>query len=523
MNRIGAMCMAVATLLILAAAGTMTSPVAALASSVPACQNDFGSKTPVLLVHGFHEGTDVWASMTKAIQAAIPEVTVVTPFDYPDTQWVTDSSIGPKLAAVIRCLATDSKQNGGPGKVIIVAHSMGGLAVRCAVDPKCAGSGAVSQQQIGLVITLGTPNTGSLLATTGNALSTTGVIGCEVILALQTGLNLPCPDLGSWLFGANTPAAQAMAIGLDGQPSQDLSALQALPSTIPLDAIAGQVTVTTSLFGLGLFQINGPQSDLGDLVVPVASALDGAPPTSPAHPGTSTPHSGPGSGTLTISCGTVSVSDLLGPGPASVIPDVTCWHLTETTDKTWQGDVVAAVQTAAAALSSAALAAIPEFFVHNGYELGSLYKYPNFPATIGLDNHDSLSKLNWTQVTSSKATATGTLNYDNCTPDCASGTYVQYPVQLAASDPMHCTVAVYEPYSDVSQETQAYVFNRIQLTALGGNPPSYLVGSIAALPAACGSAQGTSGVSCPSSAQLVAAWNAAPATIRQSWAAPGLT
>ena len=279
-NRIGAMCMAVATLLILAAAGTMTSPaaVAAPASSVPACQNDFGSKTPVLLVHGFHEGTDVWASMTKAIQTAIPEVTVVTPFDYPDTQWVTDSSIGPKLAAVIRCLATDSKQNGGPGKVIIVAHSMGGLAVRCAVDPKCAGTGAVSQQQIGLVITLGTPNTGSLLATTGNALSTTEVIGCEVILALQTGLNLPCPDLGSWLFGADTPAAQAMAIGLDGQPSHDLSALQALPSTIPLDAIAGQVTVTTSLFDLGPFQINGPQSDLGDLVVPVASALDGAPP-----------------------------------------------------------------------------------------------------------------------------------------------------------------------------------------------------------------------------------------------------
>lgn len=215
MNRMGAWRRAASAMLILAATGTITTSAAAAApaSSVAACQNDFGSKTPVLLVHGFHEGTDIWASMTKTIQAAIPDVKVVTPFDYPNTAWVKDPSVGPKLASTIRCLATNSKNNAGPGKVIIVAHSMGGLAVRCAVDPTCAGTDAVNQQQIGLVITLGTPNTGSPLATTGNGLSTTSLIACEAIVAFGTGFNLPCPDLGGWLFGANSPAAQPWRSG----------------------------------------------------------------------------------------------------------------------------------------------------------------------------------------------------------------------------------------------------------------------------------------------------------------------
>jgi pimeloyl-ACP methyl ester carboxylesterase len=350
-----------AALLILAATGAVTYPAAAAAParSVPACENNFGAKTPVLLVHGFHEGTDVWGSMTKAIQAAVPEAAVVAPFDYPNTDWVTDPSVGPKLAEVIRCLATDSKDNGGAGKVIIVAHSMGGLAVRCAVDPKCAGTDAVNQQQIGLVITLGTPNTGSWLATAGNALSSADVIACEAILALQTGFNLPCPDLGGWLLGSNSPAAQAMAIGLDGKPSQDLSALQALPSTIPLDAVAGQITVTTSLFDLPPFHVNGPQFDLGDLVVLPASAQDGAPPTTPAHPGTSTPHPGPGSGTVTIPCGTISIPSLIGSQPAAAVPDMKCWHLTETTNQTWQAHVLAAIQAYLSSLSLTGLTWTP--------------------------------------------------------------------------------------------------------------------------------------------------------------------
>ena len=94
-----------ATLLLLASAGTVIAPTAAASpggtssiSSSPICPDDFGAKIPVLLVHGFHEGTDVWASLTKAIEQGIPDAAVVTPFDYPSTQWVTDPAVAPKLA-----------------------------------------------------------------------------------------------------------------------------------------------------------------------------------------------------------------------------------------------------------------------------------------------------------------------------------------------------------------------------------------------------------------------------------------
>lgn len=334
----------VVVLLMLALAATIMTPArgAVSAATAPSCENDFGTKTPVLLVHGFREGPGVWTSMTHTIETAIPGVAVVAPFDYQaeNTQWVNNANIGPKLAREITCLATASGVNGGLGKVIVIAHSMGGLAVRCAVDPACAGADvAANAKQIGLVITLGTPNTGSLLATTGDVLSDTGSVACAVLVAEGT---VPgCPDLLGWLFGANSLAATAMAVGPDGKPSPDLQALKALPSGIPLYALAGKVTVTTSLFDLPPFQVSGPElGDFGDLVVSVDSALDGAPPSTPAHPGRSTPHPGPGSGSGTISCGTVSLPSLMGPLSASVIPDVTCWHLTELTDSAWQAAVV---------------------------------------------------------------------------------------------------------------------------------------------------------------------------------------
>lgn len=138
-------------------------------------------------------------------------------------------------------------------------------------------------------------------------------------------------------------------------------------------------------------------------------------------------------------------------------------------------------------IASASAQAPPALYVHNGIVLGSLFKPPHFPATIGLDNHDFLSGLHWAPISSNDAAAQGTLNVDNCTPSCASGTTVQYPIELIASNPQHCTVAVYKPYSTVSKQEQAYVFNKIQLKALSGNPPSSLVGSTPTLPPACNS------------------------------------
>ena len=141
--------------------------------------------------------------------------------------------------------------------------------------------------------------------------------------------------------------------------------------------------------------------------------------------------------------------------------------------------------TPSPAPASPSAGATPEFYVHNGYERGSIYQYPDFPTTIGLDNHESISGLQWAQPTPAGITATGTLNFDTCTPDCAAGTYVTYPVELMVSALQNCTVKVYQPHSGQFSAKEAYVYNMIYVKALSGNPPSYLVGNTETLPPAC--------------------------------------
>jgi hypothetical protein len=69
--------------------------------------------------------------------------------------------------------------------------------------------------------------------------------------------------------------------------------------------------------------------------------------------------------------------------------------------------------------------------------------------------------------------ATGTLHYDDCKPDCASGSYITYSIQILTSDPQRCPVKL---HADSSQAVQEYVFNKIDIIAMKGSPPSYLVG-----------------------------------------------
>jgi len=324
-----AACAALAVML-LPAAAVAPGRAGALAGGAP-CPGASGlaDKIPVLLVHGFTDGPFTWEdggahSMTAAIRA-VPGVKVVPEFDYFDenTRWVTDSHIGPALAADITCLASASARQGGPGKVIIVAHSMGGLAVRCALDPACAGK-AAKAAQIGLVITLDTPNTGSPLAGTtpvkghykgnGGWLSTLMASTCDSSLACREFFGAPV-----------SPAARAMA-----QKSADLRNLAPLPGSVPVFAMAGQIMVTDTVFGLPVHSW-----DIGDGVVLEDSALA----EGPAHGA----HTGPGSGQALLSCGTIQLSQLdlfhVSPIPRITSLSLTCYHTSEITSPAWQADV----------------------------------------------------------------------------------------------------------------------------------------------------------------------------------------
>ena len=287
-----------------------------------------------------------------AIKGAVPGVTTVT-FNYKaaNTDWVTNPAIGPQLAQCITWLARTSLADGGPGQVIIVAHSLGGLAVRCAVDAACVQNGgkgpAADPSMIGLVITLGTPNTGSMLASAATSFAS-GYKGPKT-RAKPAG---PIENL-DWLLCQHIRGCEGVALGYDspaaramqpGSAQLDPAVLKPLPSSIPLDAIAGKISLTTTLLTAGLYALP-TGADVGDAVVSVGSAQDtqGVP-----------PHPAKGNWQPTIDCGSIPVDSFV-PGLASGVPvqlpDLKCWHETETTDAVWQQDIITAIQPVAQALS----------------------------------------------------------------------------------------------------------------------------------------------------------------------------
>ena len=306
---------------------------------IPATQQ-VGTATPVLMVHGFDDSSSRFTgpgSLQGAIRSALGNAVVPLPFDYSgsNTKWVTDPAIGPQLAKCITWLADTSVQQRGSGRIIIVAHSMGGLAVRCALDPACVkvtGTGpAADPKLIGLIITLGTPNIGS------NP-QTSGPVGDKICPQI--------PQCNSWLNLKDTPAARAMLPG-----SSELANLAPLPAQIPLVAIAGKISFTADLFGSVLNRLNsglGGEWDGGDGIVPVSSAL--------AEAQSSAGHDWPGAKSITVNCGSIPLQEITAWTAATAAlkapaPPVTCWHLTETTDPAWQADVVSAIQPVAKALS----------------------------------------------------------------------------------------------------------------------------------------------------------------------------
>jgi hypothetical protein len=114
----------------------------------------------------------------------------------------------------------------------------------------------------------------------------------------------------------------------------------------------------------------------------------------------------------------------------------------------------------------------PDIYLTTAFTIG-LYTYPGFPAFIGLDNHSSISGISWKSVSAGSAEATGVLTTDNCTPDCASGKSISYPIRLIASSPRQCVVGTQlTPPLAVRED----VFTRIDIVGQVPGVPAYLAG-----------------------------------------------
>jgi pimeloyl-ACP methyl ester carboxylesterase len=224
-------------------------------------------RTPVLLVHGFSGVPSDFTrskrgipSMESALEK-VPGVATVT-FDYSKyaLDWVTDPHIGPALAAAIVCLADRSGHH-----VMIVGHSMGGLAAEYAQAQAVAGTKVASM--IDRVVTIGTPYGGSQLLSLTNGV--TGIVLNRVLDAARDVCGDPRPthpsrDICDLLGAQATPAVEGLKPG-----SPELAALPPWDPRLVVHTVAGDLSLFVSAFGL-------EQSvAVGDILVSVDSATAG--------------------------------------------------------------------------------------------------------------------------------------------------------------------------------------------------------------------------------------------------------
>ena len=212
---------------------------------------------PVVYVHGWRGTEASLHDMATAVSDEMGAGSVSTfLFDYGSysTTWAAQSEIAACLGQYINDASAAYRRAGGDGKVLAVAHSMGGYALLYSADPAFAQK-ADSSVLAGLV-TLDTPYLGSPFGNTDAA----GVVGkvSEILPFSKIGFPEPGTDAGRCLAthrkGAGLPS------GCGDLPSS-------LPSNVRLTEITGNIRVERRLLGHTWYTI-----DLGtDGIVPAAS------------------------------------------------------------------------------------------------------------------------------------------------------------------------------------------------------------------------------------------------------------
>jgi hypothetical protein len=187
-----------------------------------------GQAWPVIFVHGFHQGPNDWGLVNDYYRASMAYKVKAIPgawvsfFNYgaTSTNWVSDPSNGPALARYVHAVAQASQAAHGPGKVILVTFSMGGLMARFVAAT------SMRAADIAMVITIGTPHEGT---------------------GWGNGFDWACgSSIGRQqfdkVFGAGACEQWSAPRGMTAF-SPDIAALGELPPGIALHEIAGDETL----------------------------------------------------------------------------------------------------------------------------------------------------------------------------------------------------------------------------------------------------------------------------------------
>lgn len=310
---------ALAALVVVLALNILSSTTA---TAIPRVCQKSDARQAIVLVHGYNSGPSAWSADSLAYLTADNDRRCYSLFDYSadSTYWVDDGAEGSerisrRLAEHIKMLAGASRAAGGSGKVVVVAHSMGGLATRCALDAACSGVKDVANQVAG-VVTIGTPHQGSFLRAPlkTEAMQTASAI----IVASCVRREISCNYARAI---ATSDAARAFAPGSD-----ELTSLPEFPRTVPVFAIAGSVKLQSKIFFKEL------TLEVGDLIVGTSSAtarsqkVDGI------------------GGTTVHDCGTLVYKSLINNSTLTSAltgtSDRLCWHSDLTNDRAVLADAL---------------------------------------------------------------------------------------------------------------------------------------------------------------------------------------
>lgn len=239
----------------------------------PAGMAGSGVGVPVVLVHGMNGSVSQWTTGSHPLAARIADIAgaSVWTFDYHQwsLDWVDNPHIGPELARDLACLRHASGH-----KVIVVAHSMGGLAAQYAVAQRDPHGGTVAGD-VEEVLTLGTPYQGSALLSALKfgigQLRGALALGVQAILAACAGVTDLARSRGIENTPCDTAAVADNPVGTDLEyHSAAIAALPHWPPGLLVKDLAGQTEVSVGVnTGWGDY---GVSQDVGDVIVTTGSA-----------------------------------------------------------------------------------------------------------------------------------------------------------------------------------------------------------------------------------------------------------
>jgi pimeloyl-ACP methyl ester carboxylesterase len=236
--------LAVMALLIAAHAQPLDRAVAAAAScsdsSTKAGTGQAAGRRPVIFVHGWRDKGGELKKPAEELKRRTGERIQPFHFDYGNqsTTWAADKLVSGCLATYVKQIVAAFEAVGGDGRVILVGHSMGGLASLYATTDEDARAAVAG------LITFDTPYLGSPFGNTG--------VGGWLQGVNQFLGNKPVPPAGSdaqICLGTRRPSGGAFQQGCSA------TIPPYLPNTARVTAIAGDITVSRSFGPFHMYDI----------------------------------------------------------------------------------------------------------------------------------------------------------------------------------------------------------------------------------------------------------------------------